>query len=37
MTSKKLTCKLCSKEAWSGTEYCPEHDLSFRDSKATKK
>jgi len=30
-----VSCILCSKEAWSGTKYCPEHDTSFKDKSFT--
>ena len=28
-----MKCKICEQEAWSNTDYCPKHDLSFREKK----
>ena len=28
-----MKCKSCEQEAWSGTEYCPKHDMSFKERK----
>ena len=30
-----MKCKLCEQETWSSTEYCPKHDLSFREGNMT--
>ena len=30
--SNKNICRVCGKPAWSSTQYCPEHDLAFKNN-----